>query len=62
MTGPRLIQETITEALVQPAARRIWVHVGCGGWVLFDLQGGYCLTCGATRLRSGQYEKPQAAA
>jgi len=62
MTGPRLVQETITEALIRPAARRIWMHVGCGGWVLFDLAGGQCLSCGTGPLHAGEYEKPQAAA
>lgn len=57
-----MIQETFDEALTRPAARRVFVHTGCGGWVLFDLAAGTCLSCGAGPLHVGEYRKPVAAA
>lgn len=60
--GPEPVQETLFQALVRPSERRVFTHDGCGGWVLFDLQGGYCLACDARRLRSAHYHKPQTAA
>jgi len=53
------VQDTILGALVKPAERRIWVHVGCGGWVLFRIEGGFCLSCEAGPLHVGEYEKPR---
>jgi hypothetical protein len=59
MTAPS-VQQTITQALTRPSERRVWIHVGCGGWVLFDLRGGFCLHCQAGPLCPGDYEKPAA--
>jgi len=47
------VQDTILGALVKPAERRIWVHVGCGGWVLFRIEGGFCLSGEAGPLHVG---------
>lgn len=58
----RAIQQTIGQALIRPSARRIWVHLECGGYVLFDLAGGFCLECGAGPLKPAEYAKPQAGA
>jgi hypothetical protein len=58
----REVQESITEAMVKPAVPRVWAHVSCGGWVLFELAGGFCLHCEAGPLVPGQYVKPAAAA
>ena len=52
------VQETLDQALIQPATRRVWVHVGCGGWVLFRVAGGTCLSCGAGPLHPAEYAKP----
>ena len=30
-------QETLDQALTKPAVPRVFTHVGCGGWVLFEL-------------------------
>lgn len=60
--GPKPHQETLGQALVRPSERRVFTHNGCGGWVLFDLQGGYCLACDAAPLRATEYHKPQTAA
>lgn len=60
--GPEPVQETLGQALVRPSERRVFTHNGCGGWVLFDLQGGYCLACDAAPLRATEYHKPQTAA
>lgn len=54
------IQETLDQALTKPSARRVFTHDGCGGWVLFDLQGGWCLHCDAGPLHVGEYGKPTA--
>lgn len=43
-------------------ARRIWAHVGCGGWVLFTLAGGFCTECGSGPLSPAEYAKPTAGA
>lgn len=56
------LQQTITQALTRPSERRVWVHKGCGGWVLFDLAGGRCLHCEAAPLHVGEYEKAERAA
>jgi hypothetical protein len=56
------VQDTITQALVRPSVPRVFTHNGCGGWVLWDLEGGFCLDCGAGPLRPGEYRKPGAAA
>jgi hypothetical protein len=53
-----LVQDTLEQALVRPSARRIWVHLECGGWVLFSLAGGFCLECDAGPLRPEEYAKP----
>jgi hypothetical protein len=53
-----LVQDTIDQALVRPSGRRIWVHLECGGWVLFDLEGGKCIACGAGPLKPDEYAKP----
>jgi hypothetical protein len=58
----RVIQETITQALVQPAVPRVFIHLECGGWVLWSLAGGFCLECGAGPLKPGEYDKPGLAA
>lgn len=58
----RIVQETLDQALVRPSDRRVFAHSGCGGWVLFSLDGGHCLACGAGPLHVGEYEKPEAAA
>lgn len=60
--GPEPVQETIFQAMVRPGERRIFTHNGCGGWVLFDLAGGYCIACGAEPLRATEYSKPRPAA
>lgn len=60
--GPEPVQETLLQALVRPGERRVFTHDGCGGWVLFDLAGGYCIACGAEPLRATEYSKPQTAA
>ena len=60
MTAP--VQETLEQALVQPAARRLWTHNGCGGYVLWNLQGGFCLHCHAAPLHAGEYEKAEGTA
>ena len=52
------VQETIGQALVRPSVRRIWAHVECGGWVLFEVRGGFCLSCGAGPLGVDEYAKP----
>jgi hypothetical protein len=57
--GPEPVQETLGQALVRPSERRVFTHDGCGGWVLFDLQGGYCIACGARPLRAAEYSKPE---
>jgi hypothetical protein len=56
-----VIQETLGQALTRPSARRVFIHTGCGGWVLFELDGGHCLECGAGPLHAGDYHKPGAA-
>lgn len=60
------VQETILQALVSPQVPRVFIHSGCGGWVLFSLGGGQCLECGSYPLGSwprpwsaGLYEKPE---
>ncbi len=60
--GPEPVQETIFQALVRPSEPRIYVHNDCGGYVLFDLAGGYCLACGAAPVRPAEYHKPLTAA
>ena len=60
--GPEPVQETILQALVRPGERRVFTHDGCGGWVLFNVAGGYCLACGAAPVRPADYHKPQTAA
>ena len=57
--GPEPLQETLGQALVRPGERRVFTHNGCGGWVLFDLAGGYCIACGAEPLRAAEYSKPR---
>jgi hypothetical protein len=57
-----LIQETIGQALIRPSVPRVFVHLDCGGWVLFEIQGGRCLECGAFPVRPGEYAKPTAGA
>ena len=52
------VQETLDQALIQPATRRVWVHVGCGGWVLFRVPGGFCVSCEAGPLHPAEYAKP----
>ena len=53
-------QQTLQEALTRPCERRVFVHAGCGGFVLFGLEGGTCLHCGSGPLHVGDYEKPAA--
>lgn len=52
------VQETLAEAMIRPACPRVWIHAGCGGWVLFSIAGGFCLTCHAGPLHPGEYAKP----
>lgn len=52
------IQETIFEALDRPSIPRVFVHLDCGGYVLWNLQGGTCQRCGHGPVRSGEYAKP----
>lgn len=59
MTRP--VQETLNQALFRPSVPRVFIHVGCGGWVLFEIPGGRCLECGAFPVRPGQYAKPAGA-
>ena len=59
---PGPVQETLAQALARPRERRVFTHDGCGGWVLFDLAGGQCLSCGARPLRAAEYSKPRGAA
>jgi hypothetical protein len=54
-----IIRETLDEALVKPSTPRVFAHVGCGGWVLFDLRGGFCIRCHAGPVKPGDYEKPE---
>lgn len=58
----RAVQETIGQARFRPSVPRVFIHVACGGWVLFDLEGGTCLECGAGPLEPEQYAKPAAGA
>lgn len=58
----RAIQETIGQALIRPSVPRVFIHVDCGGWVLFSLEGGTCLECGTGPLTLEQYAKPTAGA
>ena len=53
-----LVQETLEQAAVRPSVPRVFVHLGCGGWVLFSLAGGKCLECGAGPLKPREYAKP----
>jgi hypothetical protein len=52
------VQETLDQALIMPGRRRIWIHVGCGGFVLFRVPGGFCLSCEAGPLHPAEYAKP----
>ena len=52
------VQDSLLQALDRPAIPRVWVHVGCGGWVLFELRGGFCQHCGAGPVPPGEYRKP----
>jgi hypothetical protein len=36
--------------MARTAAEPVWMHVGCGGPVYFDLTGGWCWQCGAGPL------------
>jgi hypothetical protein len=56
MTAP--VQETIEQALIRPKVPRVFEHVGCGGWVLFSLAGGFCLECQAGPLTPKEYDTP----
>ena len=57
-----MIQETLGEALANPSTPRVCIHVGaCGGWVLFEVAGGFCLSCGAGPLKVTEYAKPRPA-
>lgn len=56
----RAIQETIDQALIRPSVPRVFIHLDCGGWVLWDLSGGYCLECAAGPLGVDEYAKPTA--
>jgi hypothetical protein len=53
-----LVQETLGQALTRPSVPRVFVHLGCGGYVLWDLRGGYCLHCEAGPLKPAEYAKP----
>jgi hypothetical protein len=55
-------QETLDQAITRPSVPRVFAHVGCGGWVIFELAGGYCLTCQAGPLKVTEYAKPGEAA
>lgn len=55
------VQESLLDALIQPKTPRVFTHVGCGGWVLFRVDGGHCLTCQAGPLHVGDYQKPEPA-
>ena len=59
---PEPHQETLDEAMVRPSARRVFTHNGCGGYVLFEIDGGHCIACGAAPVRPAEYSKPQTAA
>ena len=52
------VQETLGHALTRPSVPRVFAHVGCGGWVLFEIRGGFCLSCGAGPLPPDEYAKP----
>ena len=52
-----MTQETLDQALIRPHTPRVWIHRRCGGWVLFELDGGHCLACGAL-VPVGDYHKP----
>lgn len=52
------LQESLEQALDRPGVPRVWIHVGCAGWVLFRVAGGWCLSCEAGPLKPGQYAKP----
>lgn len=52
------IQQSLDEALVSPSTPRVFTHRDCGGFVLFSLDGGWCLSCTAGPLVHGEYAKP----
>jgi hypothetical protein len=56
------LQQTLEQALVQPSAPRLWTHTDCGGYVLWRIQGGFCLHCKAGPLHVGDYQKAASAA
>jgi hypothetical protein len=56
------VQETLEQALTLPSAPRLWIHVDCGGYVLFRIQGGFCVHCKAGPLKPAEYEKAATAA
>lgn len=60
MTRP--VQETVDQALTRPSVPRVFIHLDCGGWVLWEIRGGFCLECGAGPLEPEQYAKPTAGA
>ena len=57
-----MVQDTILQALDRPSVPRVWAHIDCGGWVLFEIGGGRCLECGAFPVPVGEYSKPEAGA
>jgi hypothetical protein len=58
----KAIQETIGQALIRPSVPRVFIHLECAGWVLWDMRGGFCLECGAGPLGTDEYAKPQVGA
>ena len=54
-----IVQETLDQAQVRPSVPRVFAHVGCGGWVLWDMRGGFCLECGSGPLGVDEYAKPE---
>ncbi len=38
-----------------PVLTRRYVHDGCGGFVFFDLSGGFCAFCWAEKLEVPDY-------
>jgi hypothetical protein len=52
------VQETLDQAAVRPSVPRVFVHLGCGGYMLWSLAGGFCLQCKAGPLKPAEYAKP----
>ena len=47
--------EVFTKWRMVPVLTRRYVHDGCGGFVFFDLSGGFCAFCWAENLEAPDY-------